>query len=208
MVDGAKLEQRSVQQAFTLVELLVVIAIIGILVALLLPANQAAREAARRSQCSNNMKQIGLAVQNYVSTRKYLPPVRIADHQQTWLVLILPHLEEQQVADLWDSKLGCFYNQSLQMRTSVINAFFCPSQFHESRLISTMPDSSGGHTHPHNDPATPGISGWQGSLSDYWGVAGSTCIVTHHDPPPIANPIHWQNFDNSNSHLLDGPMPQ
>src|SRR4029079_4034318 len=94
-------------RAFTLVELLVVIAIIGILVALLLTAIQAAREAARRSQCFNNLKQIGVGVQNYASARKYLPPMRIADHQQTWLVLVLPYLEEQQVGDLWDSKIGC-----------------------------------------------------------------------------------------------------
>src|SRR5215211_2132386 len=64
---------RSQKRGFTLVELLVVIAIIGILVALLLPAIQAAREAARRSQCVNKMKQLGLAVLNYESARKVLP---------------------------------------------------------------------------------------------------------------------------------------
>ncbi|HJQ78426.1 MAG TPA: DUF1559 domain-containing protein, partial [Lacipirellulaceae bacterium] len=118
------------RRGFTLVELLVVIAIIGILVALLLPAIQAAREAARRAQCSNNLKQIGIAVHNYHDTRRTLPPMRVADHQQTWLALILPHLEEQQVGDLWDEKLGCFYDQKLELRTANINGYYCPSQQH------------------------------------------------------------------------------
>jgi len=91
---GAGMRSR---RAFTLVELLVVIAIIGILVALLLPAIQAAREAARRSQCMNNLKQIGLATHGFHDSRKALPPFRVMDHQQTWLVLILPYLEETQL---------------------------------------------------------------------------------------------------------------
>jgi prepilin-type N-terminal cleavage/methylation domain-containing protein/prepilin-type processing-associated H-X9-DG protein len=80
--------------AFTLVELLVVIAIIGILVALLLPAIQAAREAARRSQCQNNLKQIGLAMSNYELSHKCLPPGCFLGEGSAWSAFILPFLEE------------------------------------------------------------------------------------------------------------------
>src|SRR5687768_4677827 len=90
--------------AFTLVELLVVIAIIGVLVALLLPAVQAAREAARRSQCSNNLKQIGLAFHNFHDVRNSFPPLRIAGAEgwaSCW-VLILPYMEQNAAYDAWD----------------------------------------------------------------------------------------------------------
>jgi prepilin-type N-terminal cleavage/methylation domain-containing protein len=85
---------RCSRAGFTLVELLVVIAIIGILVALLLPAIQAAREAARRSQCANNQKQIGLAILNYESSRKALPPGAFLGEGSAWSAYILPYLEE------------------------------------------------------------------------------------------------------------------
>ena len=79
---------------FTLVELLVVIAIIGILVALLLPAIQAAREAARRSQCMNNLKQMGIALQNYHSSHKTFPMGVALGEGAMWSGFLLPYLEE------------------------------------------------------------------------------------------------------------------
>ena len=83
------------KSGFTLVELLVVIAIIGILIAMLLPAVQAAREAARQTQCANNLKQIGLAVHNFHDAHGGIPPAYLsgAGHA-TWLVLIMPYLEQ------------------------------------------------------------------------------------------------------------------
>ena len=93
---------------FTLVELLVVIAIIGVLVALLLPAVQAAREAARRNQCMNNVKQLGLSLQMYHDANKRFPPGHMETgidgpsyrHQLSWLALCLPYLEEGNVSKL------------------------------------------------------------------------------------------------------------
>jgi prepilin-type N-terminal cleavage/methylation domain-containing protein/prepilin-type processing-associated H-X9-DG protein len=93
-------------RGFTLVELLVVIAIIGVLVALLLPAVQAAREAARRAQCVNNLKQISLAMTNYQDVHKALPMGNFSCCWGTWQMAILPYIEEQALADLyqWNPK--------------------------------------------------------------------------------------------------------
>ncbi|MEX0642799.1 MAG: DUF1559 domain-containing protein [Pirellulales bacterium] len=85
--------------AFTLVELLVVIAIIGILVALLLPAVQAAREAARRTQCKNNVRQLALACQIYGDAKKELPAGGTPSNQLSWLCYVLPHMEESAMYD-------------------------------------------------------------------------------------------------------------
>jgi prepilin-type N-terminal cleavage/methylation domain-containing protein len=126
---------------FTLVELLVVIAIIGILVALLLPAVQAAREAARRSQCANNLKQIALAVLNYESAAKYLPAgstSRQVDiggpYYSTWTVDILPYLEEQTVYDLWIPEVPLSLVQNQPLRETILPVYLCPSDIELSTL--------------------------------------------------------------------------
>src|SRR4051812_6730319 len=92
---------KTFKRGFTLIELLVVIAIIAVLIALLLPAVQQAREAARRSQCKNNLKQIGLALHNYHDTANTLPPGWIGDptgsnagNRWGWGTMILPYLDQ------------------------------------------------------------------------------------------------------------------
>lgn len=120
---------------FTLIELLVVIAIIAILIALLLPAVQQAREAARRTQCKNNLKQIGLALHNYHDTHNRLPPAW-ADWDGLWAnpirsahanVAILPFLEQNNLADLYDDNVRWDHPNNSQLATMMPIAYQCPS---------------------------------------------------------------------------------
>ncbi|MBA4104523.1 MAG: hypothetical protein C0485_02110 [Pirellula sp.] len=98
--DQTSRSQSARRGAFTLVELLVVIAIIGVLVALLLPAVQAAREAARRSQCVNNLKQIGLAAQNYHATNNKFPLGVVMQEGSMWSLYLAPYMEQQSIRNL------------------------------------------------------------------------------------------------------------
>jgi prepilin-type N-terminal cleavage/methylation domain-containing protein len=123
---------------FTLIELLVVIAIIGVLIALLLPAVQQAREAARRSQCKNNLKQLGLAVHNYLDTFKMFPTNQMTPDPfssvNTWLTICLPYLDQSSVYDRLNFNKGgdlCSNLNGLATnKTAVItqmSVFVCPS---------------------------------------------------------------------------------
>jgi prepilin-type N-terminal cleavage/methylation domain-containing protein len=114
---------------FTLVELLVVIAIIGVLVALLLPAVQAAREAARRMKCSNHLKQLSLGLLNYEDTHKTLPPAGIDSNAMSWLVMLLPYIEQKNLFDKFNFTQGGWnsFNRITVVKGVKIQAINCPS---------------------------------------------------------------------------------
>ena len=152
-----------VRRAFTLIELLVVIAIIGVLIALLLPAIQAAREAARRSQCQNNLKQLGLALQNYHAAVGVFPHGDMYPTSATWssgwsvsaLLMILPHLERADVFDGFnmgarvdyaaaDSVTDALNQPNFTVIRTQIDTFLCPSDNPFYQYVSNYVGSRGG----------------------------------------------------------------
>jgi prepilin-type N-terminal cleavage/methylation domain-containing protein/prepilin-type processing-associated H-X9-DG protein len=142
-------------RAFTLVELLVVIAIIGVLIALLLPAVQAAREAARRSQCLNNLKQMGLSLLNHESAKGYFPrgrwniipsdtskhvigdrPGKSNDH--SWQVLALPYAEQQNIARQYELNKAWFHTDNRPAIGALLAIFLCPSTPVQDRIDTSF----------------------------------------------------------------------
>lgn len=137
------------REGFTLIELLVVIAIIAILIALLLPAVQQAREAARRSQCKNNLKQMGLALQNYHDNNKVLPPGGITpgnccgtQSYTNWAIASLPYLDQTPLFKKYVQ--GSVNEDPVQrlVRETRLPAYICPSDLNTSGL--DMPESGPG----------------------------------------------------------------
>jgi len=139
---------RNHRRGFTLIELLVVIAIIAVLIALLLPAVQSAREAARRSQCTNNLKQIGIAMHNYHDQQGSLPPGMKGCCWGTWLVFVLPYIEQGNIYNAWNTygddrlenakiQTGQFrYGGSVNLTVtrSRISTYYCPSDPNNQNL--------------------------------------------------------------------------
>ena len=172
--------------AFTLVELLVVIAIIGVLVALLLPAVQAAREAARRMQCVNHLKQIGLAIHNFHDSLDGLPASRQSCNNGTWANDLWPYLELSSAAAAWDERQ--YYWQPQEIREFTVEFYFCPSR--RSPMVSTEGDNDLVLS-SFNDP--DGNGNVEGGLSDYAVCVGdgrcnafcesNAALSTHWDYP-------------------------
>jgi prepilin-type N-terminal cleavage/methylation domain-containing protein len=190
--------------AFTLVELLVVIAIIGLLIALLLPAVQAARDAARRTQCKNNMKQIGLALHNFHDARKFFPPGNITDgglasgSHGNWAIYILPYLEQESLYEMYNDEGGLNYPFSHTPDILNINAvnrtvvqtdvphYKCPADVNAGRL-DLMPESGEGNGIVYRMGSYRAVSGRQGAI-----------------PGGNSNFFAW--FDNHEAET-QGPLP-
>lgn len=175
---------RGTRNAFTLVELLVVITIIGMLVALLMPAVQSAREAARRATCVNNQKQLSLALMNFESSRRYFPgwrdqlPGTEDNRNATWVVMLFPFLER---SDLWRDWSawgeGEIDTADLEIRSKpLIRLLVCPSD----PPISTAPGSA-----PNAYVVNTGLVGED--------VDGRTRDTSSVDPPRLNDP-RWGVF--------------
>ena len=117
----------SSRRGFTLIELLVVIAIIGVLVGLLLPAVQTAREAARRSSCQNTLKQWGLGMHNYVDANKKLPLGTTNNPRTTWVPYLWPYTENATLAQRYDVKKHFFDGANSAARQTPVSLYYCPS---------------------------------------------------------------------------------
>ena len=184
------------RRAFTLVELLVVIAIIGVLVGLLLPAVQAAREASRRMQCSNRLKQIGLAIHNYESafrvfpsgyisyaTRNGVGPAWAAIDPDTWDAapgwgwgaLILPFLEQGNLANGLDFARPAWDVFNRELIQTTLPGFLCPSSSGQADAF-TLRDKSGGALMRYGAPIRVGRSNYIAShgQESCWGDCGSS----------------------------------
>jgi prepilin-type N-terminal cleavage/methylation domain-containing protein/prepilin-type processing-associated H-X9-DG protein len=209
-------------KAFTLIELLVVIAIIAILIALLLPAVQSARESARRIQCVNNMKQIGLALHNYHDTHSVFPMTTTAAKAgpggvcqngfYSWHASILPQMEQMPVSNALNFMIGnadnctspSLYDQATLSIThpnatvsqTVIQGFLCPSDSY------TTTDSMGSAR-----PAPQNYAGNAGWTPDTSGLLTGTRLGRHNGVIALVNPVHsvgWHTGPVGIQQISDG----
>jgi prepilin-type N-terminal cleavage/methylation domain-containing protein/prepilin-type processing-associated H-X9-DG protein len=189
-------DSKRASRGFTLIELLVVIAIIGVLVALLLPAVQSAREAARRAQCLNNLKQIGIALHHYQTDRNVFPPgyISAVDKQGNdigagwgWASMILPQMEQTPLYSAINFSLPVFFPQNSTASVARTATFLCPSD--AVKEMVTVLDQTG------TNPVATVASG------NYVGMYGTGDIGA---APAAGNGAFYRNSATRLRDLLDG----
>jgi prepilin-type processing-associated H-X9-DG protein/prepilin-type N-terminal cleavage/methylation domain-containing protein len=196
-------------RGFTVIELLVVIGIIGLLIALLLPAVQASREAARRAQCVNNLKQIGLGLHNYESAAHVFPPGYVSNFDASqvdtgpgwgWATMLLPFVEQAPLFNTVNFSQAIDLPTCLTVRLTVINSFLCPSDPSKTPWTATRRDATG----------VPTTAICQVAEANYVGVYGTS------DPGIDGDGIFYRNSaiglrdvsDGSSQTLLVGERSQ
>ena len=213
-----------VRHAFTPIELLVVIAIIAILVALLLPAVQYAREAARRTQCRSNLKQIGLALHNYHDVHRVLPPGFVSQqgwlgasnrNQFGWAVMVLPQLEQSNLYNRFNFNLANWDNSVVPSGSSATNwtlsatklpVFRCPSDIANDTVDRACPPLPGPIQGTSNYSGATGIKMTLLPCGEEptSGIPGASSMM--HPPTTPCVPSEGPFYINSSVRLGDGDV--
>ncbi len=201
---------RSVRRAFTLVELLVVMAIIGILVALLLPAVQAARESARLAQCGNNIKQIGLALLGYHSQFQVFPAsstwpagttftlTENTSLTQNWVIVILPYLEEQTTYNQFDLTQYITAPANAAARGTMLSVMLCPTDTYNITPYDGTQFGRGSNWARGNYAAN-GSLGYMGPVMPTWDGSSAAGWAS-----PLLRGVMGANVSIGISQMMDG----